>query len=354
MSGYAALAHALFTGAAAPSWATRNTRTRALLEAVYGPKAGVPEAHAPVYMYPIVPPAAARQRLDRFVKAQVTHLLAGRFSAVAPHLDEAVWVLWPDNTFVCHEGAELQAKLIDRPNALSLEPTAPRSYAGAEARAAFARGIPEALDVLFPLANVLLYTFAVGEHGRVMVVVRPTEDGGRLASLLLPSVDDAWAFSVRTSLDESPPLRIAQTLVRRVCLGHFTALRAMTLDLMPGLWVGDTFADRDRFIALAGDGEHRLDGAEQIFGASVPGADLAATVGGPLAKTIERESEAKWFAPLDALRPMLVETRVAWIDPNTLGVGDESSVHTLLLETKEDDGAGGDRSRWRVGGWFEG
>lgn len=353
MSGYVALAHALFTGAAGPSWATRNQRTRALLEAIHGDKPPLDEVPAPDEPLPIPAPAAARQRLSERAATLVEHLLAGRFSAVAPHLDDAVWVLWPDNTFVCHDGLDLAGALKDRPNKLGLELARPRAYSAAEARAAFARGIPEALDALFPLSNVVLYTFAVEQYGRVLVAMRPTESGGKLASLLLPSVDDAWAFSVRTSLDESPPLRIAQTLVRRVCLGHFTALRAMTLDLMPELWVGDQLADRARFVAAAGDGDERLDGAELIFGASFPAGTLTECVGGPLAKAIEREAPERWFASLDALRPMMVETTLARLDPRTLGVGSESAVRTLLLDTKEDDGAGGERSRWRVAGWFE-
>lgn len=350
---YAELARDLFTGAASPAWATRSARTRELLETVYGPRPELREDIPLARPRPIVAPAAARKRLGELVFEIARHLVAGRFSRVSRFFDDTMWVLWPDNQLVCHAGDEVRFKLTDRPNRLGIVPAKLKSYAGAEAKAAFARGVPEALDALFPLSSHLIYTFEARRFGRVLFAVRPIEQTCRIASLFLPSVDDAWAFSVRTSLDEEAPLRITQNLVRRTVLGHFAGLQAMALDVMPTLWVQDQAIPRDHFIAAAGAGPHRLEGGEQIFGASAPLDGEPAEALGPLLKTIERASQTHWHTSLEALRPRWVQTPVAQIDPESLGVMSERHVVTLVLRTLEDDGTGDERERWRVGGWFE-
>ncbi len=351
---YAELARDLFTGSASAAWATRSARTRKLLEAVYGPRPELREDTPLGRPRPIVAPAAARQRLGELVFDIARHVMAGRFSKVSRYFDDTMWVLWPDNHLVCHAGDDVRFKLADRPNPLGIEPAGLKSYAGAEAKAAFARGVPEALDALFPLSSHLIYTFDAQRFGRVLFAVRPTEQSCRLASLFLPSVDDAWCFSVRTSLDEEPPLRIAQNLVRRAVLGHFAGLQAMALDVMPTMWVQDQTIPREHFVAAAGAGPHRLEGGEQIFGASTPlDGDPAETIGGPLLKTIEGAAETHWHTSFEALRPRWVQTPLATIDPESLGVGGERQVVTLVLRTLEEDGTGDERVRWRVGGWFE-
>lgn len=340
------------TGALGEAWAARNRRARALLAPILPAGPGdLPHSANDARPGPVIPGAPSRQRLAEFARTQAEALLAGELAEVAPHLDDDVWVLWPDNTFARHPGAALAARL-EPAAGVEHELGLLRTYAGAEARTAFARGIPEALDALFALRSCLLYAFSV-EGSRLMLAVRPTEDGGRLASLLLPSVDEAWAHSSRAALDEEEPIRIAANLVRRMVLGHGAAIRAMRVELMDTLWLNGEAVGRDDLAAHADTGPHKLDGAERVFRSTTPASiGLPEMIGGALAKRIVGESEARWRRPLEQLRPMLVETSTVTIDPATRGPGEVLPAATLLLRTEEPDGAGGDRVRWRVGGFF--
>lgn len=351
------LAKDLFTGSASPAWAQRAKRAKTLLAKIVGdaprvtpiptPYAGEGEA--------LLASARVRREIDPTVRRWISALLEGKAQIVASHLDEEVWAMFGNGKFGRYPGEDLELELAEgKFEASEIEATKRRSYSAAEARNAFAFGIPEALDEMFGLRSVFLYAFSAGAHGRLMIAVRPTDSGPKLASLPLPSIDEAWAYSIRAQADEDGGIAAAAKLVRHFVLEHGAALESMRGDLMDALWLGAGETSAEAFMGTVGLGAPALEGAERIFATTRPLVDdIGERIGPELVKNIERSAPKKWRAKFEDLHPRWLETTTLTIDPNTLGPGTEKPIIVLVLKIEEPDGTGEKKERWKVGGVFD-
>lgn len=357
----AALGEAIARGLQAP-FQVRAERIQRLMGHLFGPAApSIPSA-------PFKRPgrralrslARDRRRLSQEALDTLEALLTGRLEALEPRLCEVVIVHWADGSIRAHPRAELLSAL--KQNFQKEAPAIPvdgRLYDHAELRAGVPEALADGLDAYLGLSGRGIVTARLDgprlQLDRIALLVEPTEDGTRLASLPLVALDEAWVAGQSAQGDEDEGHRIADRAVRHQLLGHGAQLRSLRNQCLRRIFLDDELLEAEEWPPLAAARCDLVEAADRVLLGVRRGPSLKDGLGLTRVRMLEQKANQAWQHPLDSFRPRLALVKIGRWDPHGRQVADEREIPVLLGRQIDRDVRGVETERWRLAGlWPKG
>ena len=294
--------------------------------------------------------------VEEAARAVVDGFLSLFLERAAPHLADEVWMVWGDGSLRCHPWMKLiQALGARKGTSVFGVPREVRTYAWAELRAQVPRPAAVMLDACIGLPGTMVCTMNLetvrDPIPRVMIAMAPAHNGWRALNLPMPSVDSAVVAS-KPSFDDEEWLRFADKISRQFLLHNGNQLRSLRNHMMDRIFVGDDATVTEQLFEQVDHKDPPADRLDTAFLGSKeePLERLDELTGRTLKRELERKAKDLWHGTFEELRPKLVTTQLALLDPKTQAPQPSGRAVTMMVRCVERDPRGVDFETWRVAG----